>query len=54
MVYLIFLRYKFKSKSQQRIECSKADYGVFNISKIQIQKQITTIYVLPDATVGCI
>ena len=41
-VCLIFQRYKFKSKSQQK----KADYkkhgGVFDISKIQIQKQITT------------
>ena len=69
-VYLIFQRYKFKSKSQQwqrewqsLLWCiwyfkdtnSKANHnrglcalwgveGVFDISKIQIQKQITTIF----------
>ena len=41
-VCLIFQRYKFKSKSQQRIQLIGDQIGVFDISKIQIQKQITT------------
>ena len=42
MVYLIFQRYKFKSKSQHSWLRRFARLGVFDISKIQIQKQITT------------
>ena len=42
-VYLIFQRYKFKSKSQHARAHSLRVEGVFDISKIQIQKQITTI-----------
>ena len=41
-VYLIFQRYKFKSKSQQVEMKAFTKKGVFDISKIQIQKQITT------------
>ena len=41
-VYLIFQRYKFKSKLQQVHIRLQERYGVFDISKIQIQKQITT------------
>ena len=41
-VYLIFQRYKFKSKSQPNLNLRAPAAGVFNISKIQIQKQITT------------
>ena len=42
-VYLIFQRYKFKSKSQLDGNLSYIRKGVFDISKIQIQKQITTM-----------
>ena len=41
-VYLIFQRYKFKSKSQPQRCVFRYSQGVFDISKIQIQKQITT------------
>ena len=41
-VYLIFQRYKFKSKSQLLTLALLMALGVFDISKIQIQKQITT------------
>ena len=44
MVYLIFQRYKFKSKSQLNLNRISIAFGVFDISKIQIQKQITTIF----------
>ena len=80
MVYLIFQRYKFKSKSQPLriwnptgLRCiwyfkdtnSKANHnhvtirclriiGVFDISKIQIQKQITTTSLLSKNNIGCI
>ncbi len=39
-VYLIFQRYKFKSKSQRNPLTMISNSGVFDISKIQIQKQI--------------
>ena len=42
-MYLIFQRYKFKSKSQHDTTSSGGIVGVFDISKIQIQKQITTV-----------
>jgi hypothetical protein len=42
-VYLIFQRYKFKSKSQLVTLGNRKVNGVFDISKIQIQKQITTL-----------
>ena len=45
-VYSIFQRYKFKSKSQQLHPPCKELTGVFDISKIQIQKQITTDFTL--------
>ena len=80
LVYLIFQRYKFKSKSQHvylweqvRKWCiwyfkdtnSKANHndrhtrhieltGVFDISKIQIQKQITTYMLVVVLLMGCI
>ena len=41
-VCLIFQRYKFKSKSQRSVFMIYIGFGVFDISKIQIQKQITT------------
>ena len=50
-VYLIFQRYKFKSKSQHILQCLLWGGGVFNISKIQIQKQITTFMSLVPCTV---
>ena len=42
-VCLICQRYKFKSKSQLYRVRSAVNYGVFDMSKIQIQKQITTL-----------
>ena len=42
LVYLVFQRYKFKSKSQLNYIVKLCYDGVFGISKIQIQKQITT------------
>ena len=36
-------RYKFKSKSQQSLHGYYIDRSVFDVSKIQIQKQITTM-----------
>ena len=42
-VCLICQRYKFKSKSQPRAEWGVDIRGVFDMSKIQIQKQITTV-----------
>ena len=53
-VCLIFQRYKFKSKSQQRIQLIGDQIGVFDISKIQIQKQITTWKILPSAPLRCV
>ena len=41
-LYLICQRYKFESESQQRVECKAATSAVFNMSKIQIWKRITT------------
>ena len=42
LVYLIIQRYKFKSKLQRSNENGYHAGGVFDNSKIQIQKQITT------------
>ena len=42
VVYLVFQRYKFKSKSQPSARGWTTAGGVFGVSKIQIQKQITT------------
>ena len=41
-VCLICQRYKFKSKSQHKSKNNPTYLGVFDMSKIQIQKQITT------------
>ena len=43
IVCLICQRYKFKSKSQQYACCWWLVNSVFDMSKIQIQKQITTV-----------
>ncbi len=42
-VYLICQRYKFISKSQHIAATSESGDGVFDMSKIQIYKQITTV-----------
>ena len=41
-VCLMCQRYKFKSKSQRQVLNTVRPIGVFDVSKIQIQKQITT------------
>ena len=43
VVCLICQRYKFKSKSQLVCKIALAMLSVFDMSKIQIQKQITTV-----------
>ena len=44
LVYLICQRYKFISKSQHRSFGGDQNSGVFDMSKIQIYKQITTYF----------
>ena len=41
-LYLICQRYKFESESQRRLPVSPVASAVFNMSKIQIWKRITT------------
>ena len=41
-LYLICQRYKFESESQQTLSCAALKNAVFNMSKIQIWKRITT------------
>ena len=54
LVYLIFQRYKFKSKSQLWMYWFIWYNGVFDISKIQIQKQITTVEIINNSCFRCI
>ena len=53
-VYLVFQRYKFKSKSQLLCTEKAEAFGVFGISKVQIQKQITTVEQEQQRESGCI
>ena len=43
-LYLICQRYKFESESQHGIIATYLIHAVFNMSKIQIWKRITTLY----------
>ena len=42
LLYLICQRYKFESESQHGVHCLLCNLAVFNMSKIQIWKRITT------------
>ncbi len=53
-LYLICQRYKFKSKLQRLKIPTEHVTVVFDMSKIQIQKQITTYQLCKLPIVGCI
>ena len=54
LLYLICQRYKFESESQLRLACLIYISAVFNMSKIQIWKRITTDRYYTIEIEGCI
>ena len=52
LLYLICQRYKFESESQPASGCPLSQCAVFNMSKIQIWKRITT-FSYPDSSCIC-